>query len=150
MNSKHGQAALDFLMTYGWALLIVVLALGAIYSLGVFDLGTFVGNRATGFAQMGIVGWQLSSSGPLTIAFRNNAGTDINITRVNVTYQTQTLSSNSTVPVTSGQQSANITIGTFNNTRYGGSYAVQVSVEYVDVATAYSYIDSGNLYGRVV
>jgi uncharacterized protein (UPF0333 family) len=34
---KRGQAAMEFLMTYGWAILIVLVALGALYYLGLFD-----------------------------------------------------------------------------------------------------------------
>src|SRR3989344_5241513 len=30
MNNKRGQAALEFLMTYGWAILVVLIAIGAI------------------------------------------------------------------------------------------------------------------------
>ncbi len=34
---KKGQAAMEFLMTYGWAILVVLIALGALFFLGVFD-----------------------------------------------------------------------------------------------------------------
>ncbi len=148
MKFYSGQAALDFLMTYGWALLIVALAIGAIYSLGVFDLGTFTGNRATGFAQMGVSGWSLSPSGTLTIKFRNNAGTDVNITRVNATYSTRALSNSTAVPMLTGEESAIISIAGFGNSASGAGYSMKITVEYTDVATGYSYADSGNLYGR--
>jgi len=34
---KKGQAAMEFLTTYGWAILIVVLVIGALFSFGVFS-----------------------------------------------------------------------------------------------------------------
>ena len=34
---KRGQAAMEFLMTYGWAILVVLIALGALFYLGVFS-----------------------------------------------------------------------------------------------------------------
>jgi hypothetical protein len=34
---KKGQAAMEFLMTYGWAILVVLIALGALFYLGVFS-----------------------------------------------------------------------------------------------------------------
>ena len=34
---KKGQAAMEFLMTYGWAILVVLIALGALFYLGVFN-----------------------------------------------------------------------------------------------------------------
>ena len=36
---KKGQAAMEFLMTYGWAILVVLIAIAALYSLGVFSGG---------------------------------------------------------------------------------------------------------------
>ena len=35
-----GQAALEFLMTYGWAILIVIAVAAALYAMGVFKLPT--------------------------------------------------------------------------------------------------------------
>lgn len=37
---KRGQAAIEFLMTYGWALIIIVIAIAALFFLGVFSQGT--------------------------------------------------------------------------------------------------------------
>jgi len=34
------QAALEFLMTYGWAILIVIAVVAALYAMGVFRLPT--------------------------------------------------------------------------------------------------------------
>ena len=39
---KRGQAAMEFLMTYGWALLIVLVAIGALAYLGVLNPARFV------------------------------------------------------------------------------------------------------------
>ena len=37
MNNKKSQAAMEFLMTYGWAILIVLIVLAALFFLGVFN-----------------------------------------------------------------------------------------------------------------
>ena len=37
MGNKRAQAAMEFLMTYGWAILIVLVALAALFFLGVFN-----------------------------------------------------------------------------------------------------------------
>ncbi|MFA6036006.1 MAG: hypothetical protein WC759_03540 [Candidatus Micrarchaeia archaeon] len=34
--SEHGQAAMEYLMTYGWAILVIVIVLGALLYMGVF------------------------------------------------------------------------------------------------------------------
>ena len=40
MKSPKGQAAMEYLMTYGWAILVVVAVVAALYGLGVFKVGT--------------------------------------------------------------------------------------------------------------
>ncbi len=40
MHNKKSQAAMEFLMTYGWAILIVLIVLAVLYGLGVFNPNT--------------------------------------------------------------------------------------------------------------
>ena len=40
MSMKKGQAAMEYLMTYGWAILVIVIVLAALLYLGVFNLRT--------------------------------------------------------------------------------------------------------------
>ncbi len=44
---KRGQAAMEFLMTYGWALLIVLVAIGALAYLGVLNPTRFTPDQCT-------------------------------------------------------------------------------------------------------
>ncbi|VVC04447.1 Uncharacterised protein [Candidatus Burarchaeum australiense] len=37
---KKGQAAMEYLMTYGWAILVIVIVLAALLYLGVFNVGS--------------------------------------------------------------------------------------------------------------
>lgn len=37
---KRGQGAMEFLMTYGWAILVILIVLGALFYLGIFDFET--------------------------------------------------------------------------------------------------------------
>lgn len=37
------QSAMEYLMTYGWAILIIAVVLGALFSLGVFNTGSITG-----------------------------------------------------------------------------------------------------------
>lgn len=39
MESRKGQSAMEYLMTYGWAILIVIVVVAALYALGVFQVG---------------------------------------------------------------------------------------------------------------
>ncbi|MFT4303136.1 MAG: hypothetical protein ACMXYG_01105 [Candidatus Woesearchaeota archaeon] len=46
MVNKKGQAAMEFLMTYGWALLIVLIAIAALAFFGLLSPSTFLPTRA--------------------------------------------------------------------------------------------------------
>ena len=40
MKNSKGQSAMEYLMTYGWAILVVVAVVAALYGLGVFKVGS--------------------------------------------------------------------------------------------------------------
>ncbi|MGD0728804.1 MAG: LamG domain-containing protein [Candidatus Micrarchaeaceae archaeon] len=46
------QSAMEYLITYGWAILIIIVALSALYALGVFNSDTYAGKAATGSCQV--------------------------------------------------------------------------------------------------
>lgn len=148
---RKAQAGLDFLMTYGWALLLIVLVVGALFALGIFDLGSFTGSKASGFAQVGVVGWQLTSAGAFTMQFENHAGTNINVTEINATLGTQSLNYSTEFTLDNGQQSSSIAVGTFSNPGNSGtSYDIAVEIAYTDTETGFDYRDSGTVTGKVV
>ena len=41
VHAVKAQSAMEYLMTYGWAILIIAIALAALYSLGIFNSNTF-------------------------------------------------------------------------------------------------------------
>ena len=47
--NKKGQGALEYLMTYGWALLVIVIVVAALYAMGVLNPSTYQQSRCTGF-----------------------------------------------------------------------------------------------------
>ena len=48
MFRKKAQAAMEFLMTYGWAILVVLVAIGALAYFGVLSPDKFLPERCTG------------------------------------------------------------------------------------------------------
>jgi hypothetical protein len=52
MTTRKAQSAMEYLMTYGWAILIIAVVLGALFSLGVFNGNSILGTScvaATGY-----------------------------------------------------------------------------------------------------
>ena len=116
------------------------------FTLGVFDTGSFIGTRASGFAQITLVGWQVTPSGDFKAMFKNNAGTDITITGVNATLGSRTINNTSATPILNGEQTGQMTLGNFGT--QSGSYTVRVSIAYNDTATGFAYTDTGTVSGR--
>lgn len=83
MNRK-GQAAMEFLMTYGWAILVVLAAIAALAYFGVLSPDNLLPERTTFTAPLPNVDNALVSAtttdSSVEIAFRNNVGVKINIT----------------------------------------------------------------------
>lgn len=81
---KRGQAAMEFLMTYGWALLIVLVAIAVLASMGVFQgrVGYEACLAGTGlsckdFKVQRIVEYGFPDDGRIEIQFLNGFGKDI-------------------------------------------------------------------------
>jgi hypothetical protein len=71
---KKLQAAMEYLMTYGWAILIIVLALGVLYSLGVFNPAKLKPVACVFSAPFSCDIQSFTSSGQLTFTFAQGSG----------------------------------------------------------------------------
>jgi len=144
-----GQAALDFLMTYGWAILLVILVAGALFALGIFDVGSMVGNKAVGFTQVSVKAFKVASDGTLTVKLENDVGSKIDINYVNATYQTTTVgnSSPSVSNLAVGASTNTITVGDLGTFNSGDSYTVTMKIGYTDKSSNFNYTETGTLTG---
>jgi hypothetical protein len=66
--SAKAQSAMEYLMTYGWAILIISVVLAALFQLGVFNPMTFAPKAPPGSCQV------FRPSGPYTTSFINLEG----------------------------------------------------------------------------
>src|SRR5690348_13976655 len=63
MQRSKAQSAMEYLMTYGWAILIIAVVLGALYQLGVFNPNGLSGKAQPGSCQV------VRNGGPNTTQF---------------------------------------------------------------------------------
>ena len=49
-KSKRSQSALEYMMTYGWAILIIVIVAVILYSMGIFNPSSNVTFTSSGFS----------------------------------------------------------------------------------------------------
>ncbi|HHQ45164.1 MAG TPA: hypothetical protein ENN13_03400 [Candidatus Altiarchaeales archaeon] len=73
---QKAQGAMEYLMTYGWAILVVMIVGVAMWRLGVFDLGGGASTTIHGFAKIKPVASATgyTKDGVLTIGFLNGIG----------------------------------------------------------------------------
>jgi uncharacterized protein (UPF0333 family) len=106
-SNNKGQAAMEFLMTYGWAILAAIIAIGVLAYFGVFSPGRFVQDSYFIGAPFGAPAGKVNTTG-ITLEIQNGAGETVNITSVSIsgisgcstlTYG-QNLAAGSSVPLT--------------------------------------------------
>ena len=86
---RKGQAAMEFLMTYGWAILAAIIAIGVLAYFGVFSPGQYVGSSAVVTAPFYAEAWNVQAAqggnpGTVNVALRNNGGEDLDIQSVSL------------------------------------------------------------------
>lgn len=87
MKMKKGQGAFEYMMSYGWAVLVIVVLAVVLWNLGVFNPSQ--ATQATGFSVIRPVAWNFQGQGyggfnslyvsNATVAFSNIAGVDLTI-----------------------------------------------------------------------
>ncbi len=152
-NSKKGQAALDFMMTYGWAILLVVIIAIALFAMGIFNPSNFIGNKAAGFAGTTVTGWSLDSAGTFTIKAVNNVGNPIKLDSISVVIGNATVSvpvSNATIAVGADSGILTSDVGAFGAQTAASGYTASVNIKYTDTSANFPYVSSGTLTGKIV
>ena len=151
MTTKKGQAALDFLMTYGWAIALVVIVAAALFALGVFDISNFVGTKAAGFSGVAVQAWQFTSGGTLTVKLTNQVGQRINVTAMSATIGSTTATFNGTGKnVDIGATTDALPATGFVPQTVGSGYQAIVTVNYTSLDTGFNATTKGTLTGKVI
>ena len=81
-KSKRSQSALEYMMTYGWAILIIVIVAVILYSMGIFNPSSSVSSTVTGFSGFVVPTAICSPTGYLLITLGNSVGYYVEITNL--------------------------------------------------------------------
>ena len=85
MKRKKGQAAMEFLMTYGWAILVVLAAIGALAYFGVLSPAKFFPDTCTIASTSGLACLDFKmTSDTTTLLLANGGGRDIHLGVIDV------------------------------------------------------------------
>ncbi len=144
-------------MTYGWAILIIVIIGGALYALGVFNPATWTSSkRATGFASLQVKDWKLTSSATngATLVVGNKYGTSMDITGFALNTTATTRFTCNLVPATAvalaeNQETTVVSAACGNSTSISVGNQYTAAVEIYFTANGVDHIDSGTITGKV-
>lgn len=150
---KKAQSALEYLLTYGWAILIVIIVGASLYALGVFNPGTFTGKRVTGFTQFQIVDHKVDTNTNLTLVFGNRLGKTVTLGNVTATYKNIDCTSNDLDGDTMGPNTQITTtlscLPGWGALDLRSSYSVIIDIGFNDPDSGLDHIDTGTLFGAV-
>jgi hypothetical protein len=150
------QAAMEYLMTYGWAILIVVVVVAALYWMGPLNPATWMRPTATGFGEIGVPepgAWVLKANGDFVVKLSNNVGARINVTgatvKLDATACSNVLISGASYKELDIREGFNITASCTPAPAAGAPYRISVEITYDNLQTGLKgFKDSGTLTGK--
>ena len=155
--NKKAQAAMEFLMTYGWAILVVIAAIAALAYFGVLDPARLLPERCQSSAGMDCVDKASIGTDTLEVALRNNVGFEISITDVNLTG-----CSNPQLAIGAGggygalgadnvpnNEVFRVSLDSCTNGNPGDKFEGTVDIEYTNTETGLTHVVPVDIRGRV-
>jgi len=132
-------------MTYGWAILIVIIVAAALFALGVFNPATYTSSAATGFAGLGTPREWAYSGTAFTIVLNNQVGQAITVSNVTAA---QGCYDDTSTPISAGS-TATFTLNCTSKA-IGDSYSEAITVTYRVSGGTLDKAATGTLTGTAV
>lgn len=151
-KSFRAQAGLEYLVTYGWAILAIVIIAGILWYFGVFNPAKYVEERQCGGGvRFQCLDYRVNASGTLVIVLGNKAGSTLS--GVNITSGAGPWScAPVTVPASAVPAYANVTCVAANflpaSTRGVSFDQTEVIVTFTDARTGVSHTDTLFVKGK--
>ena len=139
---RKGQAAMEFLMTYGWAILAAVIAIGVLAYFGVFSPGKYVSSSAVVNAPFYVNAWNAKTAG-ITLELKNNGGEAFDIQSVGVT----NCGTYSTLTPVAADASATVLVPCALTA--GNSFKGDITISYRKTGSSVDLTSTGTAAGKV-
>ena len=148
-SSRSAQAALEFLMTYGWAILVVLVAIGALAYFGVLSPDKFLPAKCTLQAGIACLDHKVDNDGAgglgrVQIVLQNSLGFDI----TSVVVKAGSCGSSRAISLANGEKSPIIT-APCAAALPGSKYNADLNVSYIITDTGISHNNRGQLTTRI-
>lgn len=143
---RKGQAAMEFLMTYGWAILAAIIAIGVLAYFGVFSPGRFVSDNYVVNAPFNVRSGAVSVANGVQLELLNGAGETVTVSSIAVT-NCGTLAPNLNQPT------GNVNLYAITCSpalTAGDTFRGDITVTYNKVGSALPLRSTGSITARVV
>ena len=155
MGAKRAQSGLEYLVTYGWAIFILVIVIAVLWYMGAFNGISFAGSgiSSSGFSSFRHIDSKVNNTGAVVV-LANSVTRSITINSITVgvtdetadsacTYSPLAVSANGILTVTC----SSVPQGVIN---YPGSrYDLTVTIDFTDGTSGGNHIDIGFFGGKV-
>jgi len=160
-HNKKGQVALEFLTTYGWAIMVVMVMIGALAYFGIFDIKEQLPERCNFGVQISCSDWIISEADEnmgdpsVKMYIRNNFQDGISITQfsVNSNDNNCNCSSSSTVQLESGDTAileANNCEGCSIYFNEGDKIKLEGAIKYIKYTGRFNHTQKGEIFATVM
>lgn len=150
MNNKRGQAALEFLMTYGWAIMVVLVVIGALSYFGVLNPSALMPERCTLTPGLGCDDFLINTNG-VSLKISNSLGKAINISNLSISQYDGDSKVGSCIYI---DESKKILNGGSETIKTNGTCSSDLqkrnNKQTFNVNVTYYFLDSGASFSRVV
>ena len=159
--SRKGQAAMEFLMTYGWAILAAIIAIGVLAYFGVFNPSRLAGSAAVLNAPLNAKAFNIinndltncAGNDCINIEITHNAGQSITISSASITLTSggaATCSDVTGLPIgwqSGTSQTLNFDCGGAGIFAAGDAVAGNVQITYTSGGSSLAQSSTGNVRG---
>ncbi len=150
LHHRTAQSSLEYMMTYGWAILIIVLVAAILYTMGIFSPVNTSVQAATGFAPFTFLSQYCSPVG-MVVKLGNSIGTTVTIFNASILSAQYTSTSSTTQLNTTVAPGQNFNLVFYNTScTTGNFYSSVISVLYGESTSSglLKYKATGTISGK--
>ena len=149
MDDKRAQAALEFLTTYAWAFIVILMMIGALAYFGILSPSSLLPNKCTISSEFQCLDWYLgSANNAVRVKLKNSVGEAI--------FANMTVTSDSAVPLSCSYSNFSMATGqqrdfNMSNCNFaaagmleGEKRKILFTVRYYSIASGASYPHEAN------
>jgi len=147
---KRGQAAMEFLMTYGWAILVVLVAIGALAYFGVLTPEKFLPEKCLLSAGFFCKSFKVEAAAGITLLVESSLPTDITLTKIEFKDKDTILCSGTYTTELKSGESSTFTASCTPSLTSGSRFKADIVITYDEVDGLTDLVKTGSILGKVI